>query len=58
MLPLWVCAHSLELITRAVAAYKPAKDEEEDHNHLEDYLRKFAQEQPLLEELNPEHIPF
>jgi len=58
MLPLYVCAHSLELITRAVAAYKPAKDEEEDHSHLQDYLRKFAEEQPSPEELNPEDIPF
>ena len=58
MLPLYLCAHSFELITRAVAAYKPAKDEEEDHSHLQDYLRKFTEEEALLAELNPEDIPF
>jgi hypothetical protein len=58
MSPLYLCAHSLELITRAVAAYKPAKDEEEAHSHLQDYLRKFVEEGPLPDELNPEDIPF
>jgi hypothetical protein len=58
MSPLYLCTHSLELITRAVAAYKPVKDEEEDYDHLTNYLRKFASEEALLSDLNPEDIPF
>jgi hypothetical protein len=58
MSPLYVCAHSLELIARAVAVYKPAKDEEEHHSHLLDYLRKFSEEETLLNGLDPEDIPF
>ena len=55
---LYVCEHQLELITRAVAAYKPAQDEEEDHGFLMDFLRQRASESAILDDLNPEDIPF
>jgi hypothetical protein len=37
-------------LIRAVAAYKPAKGEEEDHSLLKDYLAERASEQALWDD--------
>jgi len=43
---------------KAVEAYKPAKDEREDHDLLLDYLRMRNSEEALWDEVSPEDIPF
>lgn len=58
MTALYVCAHSLELLTRAVAAYKPGTEDQGDYDNLRDYLRKFTEEEALLSDLSPADIPF
>ena len=54
-----LCEHQLDLLVRAVAAYKPANDEKDDYNLLVDYLAAKARDDAFWdEELRPEDIPF
>jgi hypothetical protein len=53
-----VCAHELERITRAVAAYKPAKEERVDYQDLFNWLSHKCEENPIPPVIDPEDIPF
>ena len=58
MITLHLCQHRLELLTRAVKAYKPAADEKVQHKELLDFLTAQTEENRLPTDLNPEDIPF
>ena len=58
MANLYLCQHQLELLTRAVEAYKPAPEEKTDHQDLVEYLAMRIEESRTSGDLDPEDIPF